>query len=165
MVICIWLGQVNTFFKARPRSQPIDTSCSRDIWTTKTTSQNCECDIFTLQRESTDLPLVFTLKRALAYFWEMVACNTMATMMMNLRKRCRGDGQMSLSCLLTSVIRIFVAPPRHWCHLQDVNLIRYPKIKLGILPRYQHQFLIWGSCLYWLAISGKVLSMSKFLGS
>ena len=101
---------------------PIYTSKWGDIWTTKTTSQNCECEIFTLQRESTYLPLVFTLKRALAHFWEMLACNTMAKMMMNLRKRCRGDGQMSLSCLLTSVIRIFVAPPRHWCHLWDVNL-------------------------------------------
>ena len=31
---------VCTFFKARPRSKPIDTSCSRDIWTAKTTTQN-----------------------------------------------------------------------------------------------------------------------------
>ena len=91
----------------------------------------------------------------------------MATMMMKLRKRCRGDGQMSLSCLLTSVIRTFVAPSRHWCHLHDVKLIRHPKIRLGILPRYQDQFLtdIWGSSMpsplkYFCAPSHQILAKS-----
>ena len=45
----VWL--VYTFFKACPRSKPIDASCKRDIGTTKTTSQHCECEIFTLARE------------------------------------------------------------------------------------------------------------------
>ena len=53
-MICIWFCLVYTFFKARPRSWPIDTSFWRDIGDTKSTNQHRKCnpEIFAGQKKA-----------------------------------------------------------------------------------------------------------------
>ena len=114
---------VYTFFKARPRSKPIDTSCSRDIWTAKTTTQNFhrwerESNVIECKRSSTKFALfkqshltVLTFLGDTEQFcmlsYRTAQCRDRA-MMIKSRKRLRGDGQMSLSCLFAVVVRILL---------------------------------------------------------